>query len=163
MSFTVDVVDTLNDAIPPANDSIISDAVRKSLHIVVDRTGGRINPTFIQPVQDRPPASELLGVALALDIDVLCNGAVLASIACDPYCYNSDGRVETTGKRWNDIYSGTYITAIPNEVLTNENVQAGWSLRIRGTHRDILKLWGADSWWNGEIVVPLREAIRKKL
>jgi len=51
---------------------------------------------------------------------------------------------------------------IPSRALSLESA-ADWSIRIKGTDRDVLQSWNAKTWWNGEITIPLSTARKRDL
>jgi len=50
---------------------------------------------------------------------------------------------------------------LPRAVARGEEPAKGWSLRVRGTSKNVLRDWNATQYWAGEIEVPLADLIRR--
>ncbi|SRR5258706_1437752 len=50
---------------------------------------------------------------------------------------------------------------LPRPIARGEAPAKGWSLRVRGTSKNVLRNWDATQYWAGEIDVPLADLIRR--
>jgi hypothetical protein len=52
------------------------------------------------------------------------------------------------------------LDPVSNTAEADPAERQGWVLRVRGTSRDILRNWDANTYWKGRLEIPLDEAIR---
>ncbi|MCB9915539.1 MAG: hypothetical protein H6828_10375 [Planctomycetes bacterium] len=148
MTFPVDVVATLDEALPPVTSAALEDAVRDSLRFIGE---GRPHLRF-EPDVARHPA--LAGVGLALEVELLRGDESLRTWrldldAQDWFALAAPGHADP----WRVV--GWKLPELPQEALDDPELGASYSLRVRGTDRDALRLWGAHARWSGELTLPV--------
>lgn len=143
MTFTIDVVASEDDVLQTLRGLEVDSAVRASIQLVAYKNEG--SDCVAVTVEPNPllfPA--LSSTALSLQVEVRRNEEVVEVAEC----YDSDDVI---------------LECLPIDIINDENAQKDWSIRIIGTTKDVLKSWNATRRWSGEIIIPLRELLKKKL
>ena len=60
-----------------------------------------------------------------------------------------------------DSRASRALLALPLTTETEANTRSAWSVRVTGTDRDVLRLWGANARWSGRLELPLEELIER--
>jgi len=135
LTLDVEVVATLDEALPPVSSPMLDDAVRRSLALELEDT--RVGPQFF--LRRAPRASdELTHLAIALELELREAGV---------------GRATTAMREGVDKVS----VPLPAALAASPEARAGWSLRVRGVTADVLELWWFERRWGGELELPLED------
>ena len=142
----IEIVPTLDDAIPPVSTPELDRAVAQALSVAfVEEDGER----WAELVLSDEPALEHLG--LSLDVELL-EGAEsrLSTHVCthdrDPWHFGA----------------GTGVTLpLPPELEHDIAARRAWSLRVRGTDERILRDWDAERRWSGTLVLGMDELLER--
>ncbi|MFN0207286.1 MAG: hypothetical protein ACKVS6_13355 [Planctomycetota bacterium] len=159
ISFTVDVVDDIDNVIPAVSGIEITEAVRQSLHPSINNSEGGLGTS----IQISPPPKlfeKFKNTAISLKVEFRREERAVETIEYDAVCVDSE-ILESPSISWDT--GRDPLLEIPQNLLEDENAQRDWDIRITGTNKGILHFWDAERRWNGEIVVPLREVLKKKL
>lgn len=93
------------------------------------------------------PDPSLRGVALALELEFLEEGELRATKRISPTdedVFASRGAQDT-------------LSLPPALAAYDEAARKGWSVRVSGSSRGVLRTWSADRFWNGRVEFPLDE------
>lgn len=158
----VDVVKTLNEAIPPIANASVDSAIRNSVKLTFSEGyeyGLTRRMAFFQLEPDQTAVAELVSTALPLKIEVIhqknvvTTGEVLADCYDSLMSFNTRSDLERTSIGCDSLYE------VPVKFEDDIGGIDEWSLRITSrVDYEILRLWQAKRRWNGEIIIPLRVA-----
>lgn len=162
MRFEVEMVASIDDAVPPATDPELDAAVTASLGAGFREWHTSEGPRMtafvnVDPDIARFPALERTALSLVVDVlrgdEVKQSGRLIASRWDTLSVSNSvsEGPLR--------LYGSANLGEVPPEIESEETELAKWSVRIRGTSDAVLALWDADQRWAGEVIVPLAELI----
>ena len=157
MTFELEMVASIDDAVPPATDQELDAAVIRSLGVGFREwhtSEGLRMTAFVNVDPDiaRFPALERTALSLAVDVlrgDVVKQSGRLIASRSDTLSVLSSMSEEPLR-----FYGSANLGEVPPEIEGDETELAKWSLRTRGTSDDVLGLWDADQRWSGEVTVP---------
>jgi hypothetical protein len=150
----VEIVPTLDDAIPPYQDAEIDAAVRESVSVSFPHWAGDCDP-HIDLLRDTIRHPVLADVAVSLCIEVVRERNTRETLQLVGGLLN-DPVIDCTPS-----LDSANSSALSCELESNPSAQRAWSLRVSGTTDRIERLWGATRRWSGTIEIPLDEAIRR--
>lgn len=159
LSMAVEVVETIDDAMPPVSNEAIDRAVRASLGVAfADWSEQRTAIVVLDP--DFAVHPELADVALSLEIAVVHGDDVVATrlLRASDYDRVELGSSVSTARAKSIAFAA--FGAIPRELESDEARRAGWRLRVTGTSDGVLRNWAATRRYAGRFEMPLDEAIR---
>jgi hypothetical protein len=156
IAFDVEIVADVDAAVPCASSSELDEAVRAACAVLVLGAGTQRDASFI--VDDRAVASDprLRGIGLSLAAELRYEGHVAAAF---DLLVSAHARSYMDGTDRQPF--GALLPELPATAGEPRADLSGWELRIRGTHRDALKLWDAKERWSGELVIPLAELVAR--
>ncbi len=161
LAFEVEVVETLDEAVPPVSSAEIDQAVRESLSLAFDTW--RDGPTAILVLDPNVEnGSFLAGVGISLQVEVLHCGEVQDELSLVANTYDPLASGNSVHDRRNQPIAFCARDSIPASLAYDLDAQKEWSLRVRGTSHQVWKLWEAWSRWSGEFEVPIDELIRRE-
>lgn len=134
----VEIVPTLEDALPPVSSPELDQAVRNAL--VLDRDRDELWLRY-------RPDPLLRGVALALELEFLEKGEVRARKRASP----------TDEEVFGSRMVVERLVSLPPALAADAGARKGWSVRVRGTSDGVLRSWSADRYWNGCVELTLEE------
>jgi len=154
------IVPSLDDAIPPIFSSFHDIAVRSSVGLAfIERQihGEKCKAPVLVFEFDALARSILGSTALSLQIELRRSGILVEwmnhLIGCP--VQDAPGRVDSRGARSPQVTAPWLL--LPKEFEAGP-IGSEWSLLIRGTDRNILKVFDAKTWWKGETHISLRHA-----
>jgi hypothetical protein len=161
MSFNLDVVATLDEAVRPLKGEEIDAGVRESLGVAFSNWGANDERTALL-VLDPDTASNpsLAGVALSLKIEVLSHGAPVESLHLFASDYDRLALSNSVSKGDQKAIAFCTTEKVPAELEANQESRASWTLRLTGTSEHVQSAWDATGYWAGTLEVPIDEAIR---
>jgi hypothetical protein len=149
--FDVEIVDDVDDAVPPDRDERWTQVLRAGLRIVASRPPDERRLAWLELELDR--ASWPSGLQSLFEVQLLCAGVPFgASRISDPDC------PEPPEFR---IRRSTLLEQLPWSIANGNESPEGWSVRIRGVRGDVLYDWDVTRWWAGSFEVPLADLIRR--
>jgi hypothetical protein len=75
-----------------------------------------------------------------------------------------DGRTVYAGQLWlrGDPVNGVLaLEGLPRSIARGADSARGWSLKLQGSSKRLLRSWSATQYWAGEIEIPLAKLIRR--
>ncbi|TAJ17330.1 MAG: hypothetical protein EPO68_09705 [Planctomycetota bacterium] len=156
IAFDVEIVADIDIAIPCQSSPELDAAVRAACGVLVFGEGTEKFASFI--VDDRAVDSDprLRGIGLSLAAELLHDDRIVAAF---DLLASTESRLYLTGTDRNPF--GASLPEVPASAGEARADLSGWQLRVRGTNRDVLKLWAAKERWSGELVLPLAELIAR--
>lgn len=154
-------VDHFDRVIPPASGEALERAVAHSLRISWYRSAAdcpAIASLWLDPDIARDPI--LADIGLSLEIEVLDHGVVVETqhlIATDIEGPHELGAPPRWCAHFLKLCS---LKSLPSALAEVGADRSRWSLRVRGTSRDALRLWHASARWQGELEIPLEELMQ---
>lgn len=162
LSFEVEGVREVDEAVPPQSSLEIDSAVRSSLGVAFrDNWDGTRYPFMIVD-PDVLNDSRLAGLGLSLDVDVLRDGAVQETFHLFVSAYEMPVRRSSLHSAREQPFAVHVPSSIPASVEASSAARESWSLRVHGTSEGVCALWYARSRWSGTILVPLDELIQRE-
>jgi hypothetical protein len=160
LTCTVDVVDTLDDAIPPQTAAAIDGEVREALSLArAGEDGSECDLLVFDP--DRSPEAPFATLGFSLEIELLRAGVPKAGTTLVPFgdeafCARSvhQGPAPT--------YAWGVPLHIPHEILDDPAELAEWSIRVSGGTAGILEQWDAATRWAGVLEIRLDELVHRE-
>ena len=157
----IEVVPTVDDAVPPIDSPALSVGVRRSIGLVAGKPfgpEGEQRHLWLHFDVDQRAHPELRTVGLSFEVDLMHAGQVVESehiyVAFDDHNMNRNSVYG--GLR--PIFARTTFEDLPVEVLEDPAQWDGWSLRARGTNLGVLQLTHAPARWSGTVTLPVAEA-----
>ncbi|MSR63972.1 MAG: hypothetical protein EXS08_16230 [Planctomycetes bacterium] len=135
----VEIVATLDEAIPPVSSPALDAAVRRALFLAREETRAGPQIFLCRRIAAGAP-DELAHVAVELEVELRHAGQVSAHARLP----------EGVGKTPVPLPAAlaTALAAAPPR-------EQGWSLRVRGVAADVLERWWFERRWGGEFELPL--------
>lgn len=156
----VEVVPTLDEAIPPRSSPALDAAVRETLSLAFDDWS---NERVALLVADPDPRdARLAGVGLSLALEVLDGERVVESLTLVPSAYDFLAVGSSVHESSDATIDWAKLTALPAELEHDPARRARWKVRARGTSEHVLGLWGATSRWSGSVELSLDELIERE-
>jgi hypothetical protein len=150
----VEIVPTVDDAIPPYRGDEIDAAVRESLSVLIDWWDGAGHAS-VDLRRDTSRHPVLAHTALSLHIEVVAEGLTRETLSLVGGFDHDPVRDHFP---WLDSVSSA---ALRYELASHPATQCGWFLRVSGTTNKVERLWDVTRRWSGTIEIPLDEAIRR--
>ena len=143
----LEVVATVDDALPPVSSASLDRAVADSVSATLrERPDATVLALRIDDTR-----AELAGVALATQARLLRHGLPVGPSR--PLVVN---RLPLTLGPWSGFDAAGWANwVVEGDERPSEASCAGWSVRLTGTDRDVERLWHADRRWAGTVEVPL--------
>lgn len=161
LAFDVEVVPTLEDAMPRVDSPKVNDAVRRSLGLRRWAYHGASGVMLLFDADDAA-AGLLATTALSMRVEVLRGEEVRAVQRLVANANNGQVSGHSVYDGPNPLFTWTYFTALQGGMLEDPAEMARWSLRVQGTSEDVLTLWHADKQWAGSFEIPLAEVIKQE-
>jgi hypothetical protein len=156
IAFPVEIVPTIDEAIPPRSSPELDAAVRSALSLALCPRG-LVTVLFLVPDVDRHP--ELAHLGLALTIDFVRDGVVVdrrrVQGSAGP---TSEPRVASGP----EVLDTAATETIPASAQGGAQERSRWSVRVQGTARDVLALWSAETRWSGTLELTLDELLARE-
>lgn len=153
MAFDVEIVESVEEAVPPAAGPELDRAVRESISLAFeDWPDGRTAILVVDP--HSRPSGELAKVGLSLEIEIREGSHVHERLHMRP---------SIPGQAWERRIAFHSIPSIPLSLEDLMTSRKSWSVHVRGIPEEALLLWGADRHWSGEFDVSIDELIRREL
>ena len=140
----IDAVGRAEDCLPAAFGAEIDAAVRESLHAGFQQ--GSVEPLVLGLHHSVSTHPILAGVGLSLVVELLKDGQL-----------SEQTSLRAGGQ---DLASTCQLESIPRRFAEGPD-RDRWQLRIRGEPAGVLALWEAESYWTGELTIPLAELIER--
>ena len=156
----VEVVPTLDEAIPPCSSPTLDAAVRETLSLAFDVwSGERVALLVADP---DPRDARLAGVGLSLALEVLDGERVVETLTLVPSAYDVLAVGSSVHEGSDATIDWAVLSALPAELEHDAARRARWKVRVRGTSEHVLGLWDATSRWSGSLEVSLDELIERE-
>lgn len=153
ISFDVRVVPTLAEALPAVDGPAIDAAVRSSIRLTfADPPLGRSHG--LAPVVVVEPVPALRSTALSLEVELFRGARRVDSLHL--LAHPVDPLLRPGGSPSSE--RGDAVEAPMTGVSASPRDPDGWSLRVTGCDRDVIRLWDADAYWTGTLEVPWSDA-----
>jgi len=156
------VLPITQDVIPPVSSKVLDHAVRSAVamfyeHPLFEEESRRVAMIGLDP--EVPSARLLASIALSLQIEVLKNGCVVQTL--DLLTVGPDMSPQESHARSLRSLAGACVplSSIPWDLNFSDSA-ADWTVRLRGTNRDVESLVTARAWWKGEIELPCMRILR---
>lgn len=164
INWRLQIVDGVDDAIPPIVSPTINGGVQAAITVVGREwqlDGQRKSKCFlvVDPNTELLPALET--TALSLQVSVLHEEQIAETVLVVASPWETLRTQSWVFKAPHRCYTEVGLKSISVEMLENDKDLEGWSLRIQGTGRQVLELFDADTRWAGDIRVSLQEAARR--
>jgi hypothetical protein len=165
MPFSIRIVDTLAESIPPRSGETVDAGVRDSIGIEIcdltfDERMQRTARLVLKPDPAQFPS--VASTALSLTVEVLKEGQVVESTRLVATCRElpsvSKHGIPVTRREIGSLV----LRSIPASVETDDSVRAKYRLRITGTDKDVIREWDAARWWSGSLTMPLTEVCERE-
>lgn len=158
--FDVDVVDSIDRAIPPVQSAALDRAVARSIGAGVRSWADTEGVPYVAVDPDFTRTPDLADVALSLDVEIvdklqgraLASGELVAS-RLDPYAI-----LNSTSQSSLRLFGSANLAHVSPAAMRLDRLGT-LTLRIRGNDRHLLGLWDAHRRWDGTIEMPLAQAI----
>jgi hypothetical protein len=158
LTFDVEVVPTLDEAIPPSASPEIDAAVRRSLSLAFTEWGdGRSAMLVVDPDIGGDPLLAHLGLSLA--IEVLSARHVVEETHFVLSTYDPVPGATSVYSTPQQPCAFGPLETIPLTAEEDLDARSNWTVRVRGTAKSILALWPAETYWHGELGLSLDELI----
>jgi hypothetical protein len=145
----LEIVPTLDEALPAHTSPEVDDAVRATLSLAFEHGEAVLTARRGNPVE-----SLLAGLARALEIEILRGSEPLApSIRLRPTDAGILGPPATSCR--------VPISGLPESIQSDPAARGRWSVRVRGIDDGILRSWGCNRRWAGEVVLSLDELLAR--
>lgn len=166
LSIKTTIVPILPEAIPPISSAELDLAVASSMRLAFSmrQTEGGSGEGKAMLICD-PDTLEhpaLATTALSLYIDIRNGSKVVETLHFTAGCRGKVIHVADERRNRRLAIVSSAIRSVPADFDTLESASE-WSLRIRGTEQGVLSLWNADSWWCGDIIIPLKSVREREL
>lgn len=159
VELTVDV----DRAVVPVTSSSIESAVSASLGVGWDPVDP-VEPREPRPLLTLDPDMArfpvLREVGLSLEVSVLRDGTVMETVRFPASSAERAYAWQSAHGGCDGYFDSKVLSTPPHDVSASE--LARWTLRVRGTDEGVLALWGCNSRWSGEVVIPLAMAIEQE-
>lgn len=157
VAIDIEIVPSLEQAIPPADSPELRDLVRRSLCRFPPGEGQgvfstSVNVAFLAGGAD---AQTLAATAFSLEIGLWRKGEFVGSGSTRVTQLGGFRPCQTAKSRWGAEGVELGPTGRPESMATDS--LADFEVRVRGVSKDVLRHWGAKTWWNGTISVPLTD------
>ncbi len=165
MTFEVEVVETVDLAVPPVSDPELDAAVRASLGAGLREWHTNEGPRMTAFVNLDPDIARIpvLGrTALSLTVDLLHDDVVQESRRIIASRWDTLSVTSSVSDGPLRLYGSTNLGTLPAGIEDDESELARWSIRVQGTPYRVLALWDADQRWAGEFTVPISELLRQE-
>ncbi|HEX6885902.1 MAG TPA: hypothetical protein VF530_21185 [Planctomycetota bacterium] len=161
LALDVEVMATVDQAVPPASSPVLDEAVRRSISLAFDDwSRGRTAILVVDPDIRGDPG--LAGLGLSLSIDVLLGSALRESVHLIPSTRDPLAGTNSVHATRNQPISFCALESPPPALERDPTAQAAWSVRVRGTSQQVWGLWEARRRWEGELWIPLSELIERE-
>lgn len=150
VTFPVEITATLDDAIPPVGGGRWDAAVRESLGLAFSgecRNGCLV----VDPDLVRYP--ELCGVGLSLEVEVLRGDEVVETVRVRATDEDHLALASAAEDGPHEAIGFAKLESLPPALEAVLEAGREFSLRVRGTDRDVLTLWHCDRRYSGEFTV----------
>lgn len=145
LTWSVEIVPTLDDAIPPVTTPELDRAVERALSISFQNEGGDVPALRIAR---GAPILERLGLSLL--IEVRENSEVRESVRWSKGKQHAFVNPETVE-----------LSSLPRELERDPFRRRPWTVHVSGTSEGVLRSWGIDRRWSGTLILPLEELVER--
>jgi hypothetical protein len=160
IAFDVEIVPTIDQAIPPRSGPELDAAVRSTLSLAFDDwSSGRTALLVADPDIGNPLLSRL---GLSLTIDILQGEQFVESAVLVPSSYDFLASGISVHDAPEQPFAWTTLRKFPVALEHDAEGRASWSVRVCGTSEHVLALWPAASYWNGTLTVSIDELITRE-
>ena len=161
LSYDVQIVPTIDVAVPPRRGADLDAAIRASIHVGFRRPTQRSDEhvAYVSTCPNADVHPELRGLAMSVVVDLLRDGAVVETDWLVGYPRARD-RTSVFWPCGCDPRQAV-LTALPAEARHDPDELDRWSLRVRGVSDSVLGMWEGDVRWDGVLTIPVTDAIRK--
>ncbi len=165
LAYDIEIVESIADAIPGVSNEQLDQTIRAGVRVESHerKVNFKSQPyTFLAVDLCTTDDSQLHSTGISLSIGVLRDGIEQAR----PSMQVTRDRVRTSrnskcsGSEF-VLYDGVSTLGIPSRVLEDAEELDRWSLSITGTTEGLLKMWDAETHWNGTLEIPLAEAVKR--
>ncbi|MFT3686434.1 MAG: hypothetical protein QM783_16185 [Phycisphaerales bacterium] len=160
-TLSINVVPTLDDAVPGVNTPEMDKAVRESIGLTEGQWGAPQNRqatvVFDPDLRAHP---ELATIAVGLKITLLRDG-VVKGFAGFPAV--SDTQRPATASIYGEavrVCNASCVLELPAKVLSDDRELAHWSMKVEARDDGVLECWRADKRWTGSFEMPAAEALK---
>jgi len=161
MTFDIEIVATMDDAVLPSKGEEVDAGVRESLGIAFANWGEEGKRTALLVLDpDLSASPNLVGVALSLRIEVLNHGIPVETMQLFANDYDQLALGNSVSKASQKAIAFRTSEKIPADLEMSESAHASWTLRVTGTTEDVLAGWDATRYWAGTLEIPIDEAIQ---
>ena len=161
MTFPVEVVATIDEAVPPARHAELDEAVAHAVCAGVWSWGDReVVYVAVDPDTDRFAA--LARTGLSLRIEVLKAGEPVEEAIVVAHRLDDLLAATSVSTAWFRLFGSCNLESVPAAVVTNADELQEWTLRVSGVSDHVLVLWDAEVRWGGMITIPLAEALTRE-
>lgn len=158
ISFDLEIVKSLDKAMPPVNNPEIKEAIRQAIGVCVSPTK-QATLTFDVGAASKPL---LQSIAVSARVELCRNSQVMESKRLKIDHYRLWGEPYSIYADPPELFASEYLTAITAMEIEKGEIE-GWTLRITGTTKNLLRFWHAKHYWYGTIEIPLKEALENEL
>jgi hypothetical protein len=159
LALDVEVVPTIDAAMPPVTGTEMDRAVRESLGVSFsDWADGRSAILVLDPDYSVHPM--LATTALSLQIEVMRGDEVLETKQLRASDYDRTALSISVSKARARSVAFASSPAIPPDLEEDSSPREGWHLRVTGKSDGVLRNWAANRRFGGQFDLPLDEAIR---
>ena len=156
LSIEVEIVPTLDDAIPPVASTDLDDLVRRSLHRFPTSEGGVDDSSILIAFEAGGSDSRVLAeTAFSMEIGLYRGTELLRQAWARADELGGFRPCPEPRNRW--TAGAVELGPVRDPATAETDPIAGLVVRVRGVSRDVLRHWGAHGWWNGTVSVPLAD------
>lgn len=161
LAFDVEIVPTLEEAVPVVETKEMAAAVREALGVCSKEWGKDKKPVSILVFDADTRAHPELGTtAIDMDVELVRDGEVKGKTRVLVHRYDSTMGMNSVYDGPVKLFSFALLEAVPGDMSGEE---AGhWKLRCTSRSGDVLKLWHADTQWKGSFEVGLGEVLERE-
>lgn len=161
MTIQVEVVPTIDDAMPPVSSEAVDRAVRASIGCAFsDWSDGRTAILVLDPDFSAFPV--LARTALSIEVAVMRGDDVVETKSLRASDYDRTEVANSLSKASQKSIAFASVAAIPIDVESDPSARRGWHLRVKGLSNGVLRNWSATQRFGGTFDMPLDEAIRSE-
>jgi hypothetical protein len=162
LAFDVEIVPSIDDAVPPARGAHLDRAVHDSIGVSfstwwIDERNQRTAILVLDPDVAGHPA--LASTALSLDVELVHQGRVVQEVRLRATAYDPLALGNSVNEAEPRTIAFCTLRELPVACETDFAARAGWTLRVRGTSEGVHAIWEAETRWDGSLEIPISEAI----
>ena len=161
ITFDIEIVATLDEAIPPRSSAELDSAVGRSLSLAFDDWSDGRTAILVADVNVAgDPRLAHLGLSLAFEVLHGSEVVEVHHLVAADHDPPASGISVPAGPR--QPFAFCALRSLSPDVENDAEARAGWSVRVTGTSEHVEALWSADSRWNGTLVLSLDELIARE-